>query len=68
MECTQGVLRLNHISDELLKDAAPEVVVVRPCNYFENWRGAIKTARGDPSTFDSTFHPPGFKIPMVRCP
>lgn len=68
MGTNQGVLRLNHVSDEMLKAAAPEVVIVRPCNYFENWTGALRTMRADPPTFKSTFSPPDFKIPLVNKP
>ena len=50
----------------MLKGAAQEVVVVRPCNYYENWRGALKTMLEDPPTLESTFSPPDFEIPMVR--
>ena len=64
----QGVLRLNHVSDEMLKAAAAEVVIVRPCNYFENWTSALKTMQKDPPTFESTFSPPDLELPLVGGP
>ncbi|KAF6832716.1 NmrA family protein [Colletotrichum musicola] len=60
-----GTLRLNHITDEVLKDAAPEVVIVRPGYYFQFWAAALKTMSQEPARFESPFSPEDFKIPMV---
>ncbi|SPO06418.1 uncharacterized protein DNG_09108 [Cephalotrichum gorgonifer] len=59
-----GVLRLNHISDRILETAAPEVVIVKPCNYIENWTRALKAVQQG-SSLESTFSPPDFKMPLV---
>ncbi|KAF6820081.1 NmrA family protein [Colletotrichum plurivorum] len=59
-----GTLRLNHITDEVLKDAAPEVVIVRPGYYFQFWAAALESMQQE-ARFESPFSPEDLKIPMV---
>ncbi|KAF6811554.1 NmrA family protein [Colletotrichum sojae] len=60
-----GMIRLNHITDEILEDAAPEVVIARPGYYFQFWAAALETVQQEPAWFESPFPPEDFKIPMV---
>ncbi|KAF9873073.1 cytochrome P450 [Colletotrichum karsti] len=60
-----GTLKLNNITDNILKDAAPEVVIVRPGYYFHVWSQALKTMQEDPPRFESPFSPADFKMPML---
>ena len=57
---------LNHVTDKILKDSAPEVVIVKPGYFFETWLPALESIRADPPTFESPFYPADHKFPMVR--
>lgn len=58
-------MRLNHVTDEILKGSVPEVIIVKPCNYYQNWAGDLKTMQADPPKFDFPFSPADLPIPMV---
>ncbi|KAL2129779.1 hypothetical protein VTI74DRAFT_7313 [Chaetomium olivicolor] len=61
-----GIIRLNHISDTILENAAPEVVVVRPGYFQEDWAAAIEAAvQSDPPVFHSWITPADHKVPIV---
>ncbi|RSM01537.1 hypothetical protein CEP52_008471 [Fusarium oligoseptatum] len=60
-----GLLRLNHISDNILKDSVPEVVLVKPGYFQENWSHAFETIQADPPVIYSAVTPLDHKIPMV---
>ncbi|KAI0381453.1 hypothetical protein F5Y04DRAFT_271024 [Hypomontagnella monticulosa] len=60
-----GVIRLNHISDRLLKSAAPEVLIVRPAFYYETFASALKTMVPERPTFESPISPASYEFPMV---
>lgn len=62
-----GVLRLNHVTDEILRASVPEVIIVKPCNYYQNWAGDLKSMQADPPKFDFPFSPADWPIPMVSC-
>lgn len=62
----QGILRLNHITDEILKDAAQEVIMVRPGYFQEDFVSALEQARADPPVVHAWSSPADHKIPMVR--
>lgn len=54
----------NHAAEEVLKDAAPEVVFVR-CGYFmENWAAALETIP-EAGFFFTTLTPVDYKLPHV---
>ena len=60
-------MRLNHISDTILKDSAPEVVIIKPGYYFETWAAeALKTTQENPPRFVSAISPADHKMPMVK--
>jgi hypothetical protein len=61
----QGILRLNQITDRILRAAAPEVVIVQPGWYFEMFAGVFKTMQADPPTFETEFSPADHKTGMV---
>ncbi|KAH6880002.1 hypothetical protein B0T10DRAFT_581962 [Thelonectria olida] len=60
-----GILRLNHISDNVLKHTVPEVLVVRPAYFYENWADALKTMQADPPRLESPIPLAEYQIPMV---
>ncbi|KAK8022554.1 hypothetical protein PG993_013321 [Apiospora rasikravindrae] len=60
-----GMLRLNHVTDLVLKKAVPEVVIVRPAYYYETWAAAAKTKGTDDLCFESPLEDPDYKIPML---
>ncbi|VUC31427.1 unnamed protein product [Clonostachys rosea] len=60
-----GILKLNHISDTILGSVLPEVQIVKPGWFFENWTDALKTMRSENPSFESTFSPPAHEIPML---
>ncbi|KAH6854694.1 hypothetical protein B0I37DRAFT_37670 [Chaetomium sp. MPI-CAGE-AT-0009] len=60
-----GLLCLNHISEVILKDAAQEVVIVRPGFFYDEFAHALEEARADPPFFHSWITPVDHKIPMV---
>ncbi|KAK4121379.1 NAD(P)-binding protein [Parathielavia appendiculata] len=60
-----GVLRLNHVTDTVLKDAVREVVIVRPGFFQEEFASALETAQADPPVVHSWITPIDHKIPMV---
>ncbi|KAF6806383.1 NmrA family protein [Colletotrichum sojae] len=60
-----GILKINHHSDKILQTAAPEVAIVRPGYFQENWAHAFETARAEPPVFYSVLTPLDYKIPMV---
>ncbi|KAH7010088.1 hypothetical protein EDB80DRAFT_839261 [Ilyonectria destructans] len=60
-----GTLQINHISDNILKDAVPEVLIVKPGYFQENWAHAFQTIQADPPLVYSTITPVDHKIPMV---
>ena len=65
MSLYQGVLCLNHISDEILKDAVPEVIIVRPTYFFEDFAPFLDAAKEDNPTIYSWITPIDYKFPMV---
>ncbi|KAH6664778.1 hypothetical protein F5X68DRAFT_160937 [Plectosphaerella plurivora] len=60
-----GVLRLNHLSNKALEHAAPEVVIVRPGLFQEQWAHVFETVKADPPVMYSTVTPVNYKAPMV---
>ena len=64
----KGVLKINHTTDMILKDSVPEVVIVRPGWFAENWASALDTVRSNPEDpyFDYHFSPVDNKIRTVR--
>ncbi|RBQ92198.1 hypothetical protein VDGD_09582 [Verticillium dahliae] len=60
-----GVLKINHITDKILAASAPEVVVIKPGWFHENWAEAFATVKQEPAYFESVFTPADYEIPMV---
>jgi hypothetical protein len=61
----QGVLRLNHLSNKILEHAAPEVLIVKPGLFQEQWAHVFETIKADPPVIYSTVTPVDYKVPMV---
>jgi uncharacterized protein YbjT (DUF2867 family) len=59
-----GILVVNHVTDEILGDAAEEVVIVRPGFFMESWATALQTAKED-GKFEWIFTPKEHEIAMV---
>ncbi|KAK7937765.1 uncharacterized protein PG986_014633 [Apiospora aurea] len=59
-----GMLRLNHVTDLVLKKAVPEVVIVKPACYYETWAAAAKYAGPEELCFESPIEDPEYKVPM----
>lgn len=61
------MLRLNHVTDVVLKKAVPEVVIVKPACYFQTWAAAAaaETKGTEKLCFESLLEDPNYKIPMV---
>ncbi|KAF4852657.1 hypothetical protein CGCSCA4_v002525 [Colletotrichum siamense] len=60
-----GILKINHISDEILKTAAPEVAIIKPGYFAENWAAAFETAKAEPPVLYSPMTPVSHEVPMV---
>ncbi|KAK4104581.1 NAD(P)-binding protein [Parathielavia hyrcaniae] len=60
-----GLLCLNHISDKILRDAAQDVIMVRPGFFQEFFGTALEMAKADPPVVYSWSTPIDHKIPMV---
>lgn len=57
----------SHIAENILKDAAEEVVFVRCAYFMENWASAIDTVKSEHPYFFSTITPLDYEVPMVKC-
>ncbi|KAM5344244.1 hypothetical protein ACJ41O_012781 [Fusarium nematophilum] len=60
-----GILGLNHISDKILKEVVPEVIIVKPGYFQDNWAHAFESIQADPPVIYSVITPADHKIPMV---
>ncbi|KAH7123477.1 hypothetical protein B0J13DRAFT_511863 [Dactylonectria estremocensis] len=60
-----GVLRINYISDTILKDAVAQVLIIRPGYFHEDWARAFQTPQAEPPLLHSPMTPIDHKIPMV---
>ncbi|KAK7918435.1 hypothetical protein PG985_010309 [Apiospora marii] len=60
-----GMLRLNHVTDLVLKKAVSEVVIVKPAYYMQTWAAAAKAKGAEKLCFESLLEDPNYKIPMV---
>ena len=55
----------NHNAEVILKDAAPEVVIVRGSYFMENWAMSLETLPA--GFFFTTLTPLDHPLPMVSC-
>ncbi|PWY66007.1 NAD(P)-binding protein [Aspergillus heteromorphus CBS 117.55] len=60
-----GEIMTNHIAEEILQHAAPEVIFMRCAYFMENWESAISTVRTDNPHFYSVITPLDYRVPMV---
>lgn len=58
-------MRLNHLSNKVLENAAPEVVIIKPGLFQEQWAHVFETIKADPPVIYSTITPVDYKVPMV---
>ena len=56
---------INHLTDKILKDSAPEVVIAKSGYFQEIWAEAFETMQADPPVFYSPMSPPDHKLVMV---
>ncbi|KAI8315418.1 hypothetical protein K4K61_001760 [Colletotrichum sp. SAR11_59] len=52
-----GILKINNISDKIFKTAAPEVAIIKPGYFAENWTAAFETAKAEPPVLYSPLTP-----------
>ncbi|PKY01179.1 NAD(P)-binding protein [Aspergillus campestris IBT 28561] len=65
-ESGTGEIRTNHIAEEILQDAAPEVVIVRAAYFMENWAGGVSSVKDQENPyFESVITPLEYEVPMV---
>ncbi|KAH7131303.1 hypothetical protein EDB81DRAFT_906411 [Dactylonectria macrodidyma] len=60
-----GTLRINYISDTILKDAVAQVLIIRPGYFHEDWARVFKTPQTEPPVLHSPMTPIDHKLPMV---
>ncbi|KAK0387246.1 hypothetical protein NLU13_5559 [Sarocladium strictum] len=60
-----GILRINTITDELLRDAAPRTFIIRPCTFYDTWKPALEAVLKGAGSFESYLSPVDWKVPMV---
>ncbi|RYP90307.1 hypothetical protein DL770_003603 [Monosporascus sp. CRB-9-2] len=60
-----GILKINHISDNVLKESAPEVLVARAGYFQESWGHVFEDIKANPPVFHSVFSPADHQVPMV---
>ncbi|RYP75192.1 hypothetical protein DL771_002517 [Monosporascus sp. 5C6A] len=60
-----GILKINHISDDVLKESAPEVLIARPAYFQEGLAHVFEEIKADPPVFHSVFSPADHQVPMV---
>ncbi|RYP05834.1 hypothetical protein DL764_003545 [Monosporascus ibericus] len=60
-----GILKINHISDDVLKESAPEVVIARPPYFQESLAHVFEEIKTDPPVFHSVFSPADHQVPMA---
>ncbi|RYP44098.1 hypothetical protein DL768_009402 [Monosporascus sp. mg162] len=60
-----GILRINHVSDEVLKESAPEVLIARPGYFQEGLAHVFEEIKADPPVIHSVFSPADHQVPMV---
>lgn len=59
------MLKINHITDEILAESVPEVLIARPGWFQENWAEALETTRSELPSFQAYFTPVDHPIAMV---
>ncbi|KAH7260650.1 uncharacterized protein BKA55DRAFT_661051 [Fusarium redolens] len=60
-----GLARLNHETDQILKDAVPDVTILQCTNFLEEFKYIFQAPLGDPPSIASWIAPGDYKIPMV---
>ncbi|RYP60290.1 hypothetical protein DL769_008187 [Monosporascus sp. CRB-8-3] len=60
-----GILKINHISDDVLKESAPEVLIARPPYFQESLAHVFEEIKADPPVIHSVFSPADHQVPMV---
>lgn len=60
-----GILKINHISDDVLKESAPEVFIARPGYFQESLADVFEEVKADPPVFHSVFSPADHQVPIV---
>ncbi|PYH46298.1 NAD(P)-binding protein [Aspergillus saccharolyticus JOP 1030-1] len=66
LEGGTGEIMTNHISEEILRDAACEVVIIRCAYFMENWATSLPTVRQKETPYlETVITPVDFAVPMV---
>ncbi|KAF5023104.1 hypothetical protein F66182_4861 [Fusarium sp. NRRL 66182] len=60
-----GFVRLNHHTDQILKDSVPKVTILQCTHFQEEFGYLFQAPLGDPPTIGSWIAPADFKVPIV---
>ncbi|KAM0558092.1 hypothetical protein ACHAPJ_005259 [Fusarium lateritium] len=60
-----GLVRLNHHTDQVLKDSVPEVTILQSTHFQEEFQYMFQMPLGDPPTISSWIAPGDYKVPIV---
>ncbi|KAK2674034.1 NAD(P)-binding domain [Fusarium oxysporum f. sp. vasinfectum] len=60
-----GLACLNHETDQILKDAVPDVTILQCTHFLEEFKYIFQAPLGDPPSIASWIAPADYKIPMV---
>ncbi|KAK4221366.1 hypothetical protein QBC38DRAFT_492213 [Podospora fimiseda] len=62
-----GAIATNHAAEQILGSTPniPQILIVRPVYFMENWITALETLNSDPPFFYSTFTPSTLRIPHI---
>ncbi|KAF4439705.1 hypothetical protein F53441_12516 [Fusarium austroafricanum] len=60
-----GFVRLNHHTDQILRDSAPEVTILQCTHFQEEFEYMFQIPLGEPPTISPWIAPKDYRIPMV---
>ncbi|KAF4969092.1 hypothetical protein FSARC_3615 [Fusarium sarcochroum] len=60
-----GLVRLNHHTDQVLKDSVAEVTTIQSTHFQEEFQYMFQMPLGDPPTISSWIAPGEYKVPIV---
>jgi len=60
-----GLARLNHHTDQVLKDSVPQVTILQCTHFLEEFKYIFQAPLGDPPSIASWIAPADYRVPMV---
>ncbi|KAJ4258830.1 hypothetical protein NW762_007917 [Fusarium torreyae] len=61
----QGLVRLNHHTDQVLENSVPEVTILQSTHFQEEFQYMFQMPLGDPPTISSWIAPGDYQVPIV---